>query len=249
MNYCDQKNITFMMIHRSGGSTVKRIIPVIQQRCAEATEAAVAAASAAASAQCGLTDPDSKDCSIDNEATNAASVVPTKVSAPEEECYLLAQWAVDSYYQVVIGANGGLDALVRALECFPHHALVQEYACTALAHLCRRSSSSADEYPQQAMTTATAARVVPLLLQSTLPIHAGSSVAVVAAACEALSVLAPVWLANNTGGVSSLSSSSSSTTETSRYREDVVSVLRNVQGMYLHPHHKRTAEQLLTAFF
>jgi Armadillo/beta-catenin-like repeat len=241
MNYCDQRNVTLMMIHRSGGSTVKRIIPVIQQRCAEAT--------AAAAAQC-LIDDDRMDCSIDCDTpTIPVVLVPTAI-APEEECYLLAQWAVDSYYKVVIGANGGLDALVSALECFSQNALVQEYACTALAHLCRTSVA----LQQQAV----AARVVPLLLQSTLRIHAGQ-VAVVAAACEVLGVLAPVWLALQSSqpppqqpitlpNGSTMNSNSNDDDAAVRYKEQMVTVLRSVQEMYLHPQHKRTAEQLMTAF-
>jgi hypothetical protein len=237
MNYCDQKNITFMMIHRSGGSTVKRIIPVIQQRCAEAT----------AAAHCST---DSMDCSIDNEASNTVPTILPVPTAPEEECYLLAQWAVDSYYKVVIGANGGLEALVRAHECFPRNALVQEYACIAMAHLCRSTGSE----NQQAAVVAV--RVVPLLLQSTLCRHAGN-VAVVAAACEALSVLSPVWLAwqqqqqPTTTSIldgSPTMNNNNNDDEAVAYKEQMVSVLRNVQEMYLHPQHKRTAEQLLTAF-
>jgi hypothetical protein len=246
MNYCDQKNITFMMIHRSGGSTVKRIIPVIQQRCAEATAAAVAA-------HCST--DNSMDCSMDNEASNTTpttGILPVP-NAPEEECYLLAQWAVDSYYKVVIGANGGLEALVRALECFPMNALVQEYACIAMAHLCRSTGS------ENHHAAVVAVRVVPLLLQSTLCRHAGN-VAVVAAACEALSVLSPVWLAwqqqqqqqqpttTTIPDGSPTMNHNNNDDEAVAYKEQMVSVLRNVQEMYLHPQHKRTAEQLLTAF-
>jgi Armadillo/beta-catenin-like repeat len=55
---------------------------------------------------------------------------------PADECAILALWSRDPYYCKVIGNNGGIAALVRALSVFSQHASIQETACLALANLC-----------------------------------------------------------------------------------------------------------------
>lgn len=79
MHYYDNKNTTFMMIHRSGGSTVKKIIPKIHELC-----------DAAAAHQRHQQEQPRR---IEAESSIAVEAVPppaAAAAAPVEECYLLA---------------------------------------------------------------------------------------------------------------------------------------------------------------
>jgi hypothetical protein len=184
--YYDNKNTTFLMINRSGGATVKAMIPAILARCHEAAEQR------------------------------------SDVTAPEEECYLLAHWAVDAFYKVVIASNGGIAALLRAMHCFPNQAGLQECCCKALANLCAQSTTNQGTFEQ-----CHGVRHVIAAMQC----HA-SSVAVQSAACEALASLAPDLLWR------SVSDSLDVTC-------DLLQVLQHAKDMYLHPTHRSTAERLL----
>ena len=64
-----------------------------------------------------------------------------KMPPPEEECRLLAKWAEDDYYQVVITKYKGVSAIVRAMRCFPEQEIFQATCCLALGNLCNTNYS------------------------------------------------------------------------------------------------------------
>jgi hypothetical protein len=183
--YYDNKNTTFMMINRSGGATVKAMIPAILARCEQAERS-------------------------------------SDVTAPEEECYLLAHWAVDAFYKVVIASNGGIAALIRAMQCFPNQAGLQECCCKAIANLCAQSTTN-----QGTLEQCHGVRQVIAAMQ-----YHASSVAVQSAACEALASLCPdvLWR---------------SVADSLDVTCDLLQVLQHAKDMYLHPIHRSTAERLL----
>jgi hypothetical protein len=183
--YYDNKNTTFMMINRSGGATVKAMIPAILARCDEAAQR-------------------------------------SDVTAPEEECYLLAHWAEDAFYKVVIASNGGIVAFIRAMQSFPHQAGLLECCCKALANLCAQSTTNQGTLEQ--------CHGVRHII-ATMQYHA-SSVAVQSAACEALASLSPDVLWRSVAGSLDVTC-------------DLLQVLQHAKDMYLHPTHRNTAERLL----
>lgn len=140
---------------------------------------------------------------------------------------------------MVIGSNGGLAALVRALQTFSSNALVQEYTGTALARLCAQSEGNQRAVVVQQQPDCC---VVSLLVQAMRTYS--QSVAVVSAAIEALSVLGPCWL---------LLTRTNDNTDASmmmmKIQDNMVEVLRHAQQMYLHPTHKHMIEELLLVVF
>jgi Armadillo/beta-catenin-like repeat len=209
-HYYDNKNTTFMMINRSGGSTVKKIIPTILERC-----------DAVQSQSNHLYNCAESTTATPMDTTEDSGALKQTVEPPEEECYLLAQWAVDSYYKVVIAGNGGIFALIRAMQAFPSCQGLQECCCTALGNLCASS-----ECNQKAVDTAGGIRQIVAAMK----LHS-QSVAVQSAACEALRNMS--------------SSVQKQVEESTTVTCELIDVLQHAKEMYLHPNHRRTAEQLL----
>jgi hypothetical protein len=52
--------------------------------------------------------------------------------SPETECAMLAQWATDAYYRVVISKYQGIPTICRAMRCFPQNSDIQVSCCTCL---------------------------------------------------------------------------------------------------------------------
>lgn len=52
--------------------------------------------------------------------------------SPETECAMLAQWATDAYYRVVISKYQGIPTICRAMRCFPQSSDIQVSCCTCL---------------------------------------------------------------------------------------------------------------------
>lgn len=98
------------------------------------------------------------------------------IQAPDSECCILAQWASNSYYSVVIANRQDLPAILRAMQCFPADRGLQECCCLALGNLCNES-------PGNLMTVANAAGVQQVI--AAMQKHP-QSVAVQSAACDAL---------------------------------------------------------------
>jgi hypothetical protein len=107
INY-DNKNTLFMMINRSGSSTAKKIIAAINERCDQ----------------------------LDATLSTFSVQVHQPVSPPEKETFILARWAVDSYYRKVITSNDGIRAIIRAMQTFPYSRGLQECCCICLANVC-----------------------------------------------------------------------------------------------------------------
>ena len=60
---------------------------------------------------------------------NSSVVVPTR------ECDMLAHWATDTYYRVVIHKNHGIETICKAMKVFQFHEFLQVSCCTALEQL------------------------------------------------------------------------------------------------------------------
>ena len=94
--------------------------------------------------------------------------------SPIQEFSILAQWAADSYYRVVISANNGFSTIVRAMKTFPQDRGLQECCCLTLSNLCLSGN----------LEKAEQAGSVSAVIQA-MKNHS-SSVAVQSAACDAL---------------------------------------------------------------
>jgi|UPI000581A75C hypothetical protein len=187
LNY-NNKNTVYMMMNRSGGSTVKSIIETIQAKCDE----------------------------HDQGSSNS--------SPPEEECCVLAQWAVDAYYRVVIAGKQGIPALVRAMNVFAGYRGLQGCCCLALGNLCMQSGGN--------LIAVEAAGGVAAIVAAMR--NHSSSVAVQSAACDALRNMSNLLLAHAATPSSSIGS-------------ELIQVLSHAKEMYLLPSHHSIAENLLSA--
>lgn len=136
-DWYDNQNTTFLMIHRSGARMVKQMIATIHERCHQYYTSS--SSSSSPTGTFATTGANKQNGTIANPTSTTTD--QHRPTAPEQECFILAQWAVDSYYRVVISANGGVAALVRAMEIFPYHRELQECCCLALGNLCMSGSS------------------------------------------------------------------------------------------------------------
>ena len=96
---------------RSNGASVKAVIAELQKHCEAATE---------------------------GSSNYVSAEGPAHV--PLEECGMLALWAVDAYYKVLISKYGGIEATVTAMKTFPEDAELQAYCCTTLKHMSNKVS-------------------------------------------------------------------------------------------------------------
>jgi hypothetical protein len=161
------------------------------------------------------------------------------VQVPVEECILLAQWAVDSYYKIVIAGRQGIPALVRAMKSFPMHQGLQECCCLALGNLC------SGETNLLAVESAGGLHMIIFAMKN----HP-RSVAVQSAACDALRNMSALFLtASSYGGdVAQQSLSPSpplSASSSQQLQPQLVEVLSHAKSMILHPTHLRIADSLL----
>lgn len=146
------------------------------------------------------------------------------VPPPEEECFILGQWANDSYYKVVIAGRQGIPAIVRAMKTFPSHASLQECCCLALGNLCAQNGGNL-------IAVESAGGVTQII--AAMKNHP-RSVALQSVACDALRNMSGLILAQKPGPASPLGS-------------DLIEVLSNAKEMYLPPTQHAVADILLTA--
>lgn len=147
---------------------------------------------------------------------------------PEAECCVLAQWAVDSYYQVVIANKEGIQAIVRVMTVFPDYRGIQEACCLALGNLCVSNGKNLK------LTEGAGGVQAVIAAMRNHP----QSVAVQSAACDAL---------RNMSGLILIKLSSATTDVGS----DLLDVLSRAKEMPLHPSHRHIAtalyQQVMTA--
>lgn len=184
--------------------SVHTLVPAIVQRCLEATVC--------------------RDFNLQNDPV---LVIPP----PEEECYLLAYWALaDNYNKAVICAMNGVEAVLEAMLIFPNAPGLQECGCMVLGNLARGS-------PCHARTVERAGGVEQLLLAAQL--HP-SSVAVQSAVCAAFQNILKF---NDDNTADTLTDPKSQVLETSR--TDLLYVLLHASSMVLSNNQHKIAEQLL----
>lgn len=191
-NY-NNKNTIYMMVNRSGGATVRQIIAEIESRCTQQV----------------------------NGSPDGMSQVQV-VQPPESEICILAQWASDNYYSIVIAARQGIPAIIRAMQTFPADRGLQECCCLALGNLCNAS-------PGNLLSVESAGGVHQII--AAMRNHP-SSVAVQSAACDALRNMSGLIMANAQSGILS-------------DQPELIQVLSHCKDMYLRPVHKSIAETLL----
>ena len=194
--------------HRS----VHTLVPAIVQRCLEATVC--------------------RDFNPQNyNSSDPVLVIPP----PEEECYLLAYWALaDNYNKAVICAMSGVEAVLQAMLTFPNATGLQECGCLVLGNLALDSSC-------YSRTVERAGGVEQILRAATL--HP-SSVAVQSAVCAALQNILkfdPESQSDQT--LTNFFTSQQQVLETSR--TDLLYVLSHASSMVLSNNHHKTAEQLM----
>lgn len=147
----------------------------------------------------------------------------SQIAPPEEECCILAQWASDSYYGIVIAGKNGIPAIVRAMKVFSGHRGMQECGCLALGNLCCSSAVNL-------IHTENAGGVGQII--NAMRNHP-NSVAVQSAACDALRNMSSLILAH-------------AQSETSAVASELIEVLSNCKQMILRPSQSRIADSLLT---
>lgn len=179
------KNMNYMLISRSGGSTVKEIIRTI------------------------------------NERSERQMMGGTPVDPPTDEINILAHFAPDAYYRVVISGKQGLQAITRAMCAFPSCRQLQECACLALGNLCTQNNN---------LVLADQAGAVQAVIAA-MRAHP-SSVAVQSAACEALRNMSSLILAY-------------SNTPSSPIASELMTALGQTSSIYLFPVHRQIADALI----
>jgi hypothetical protein len=180
----NSKNVSYMLMSRSGGSTVKEMIRTINERC--------------------------------EQAEAGAAVLP-----PKDEISILAHFAPDAFYRVVISGKQGLSAITRAMRAFSACRDLQECACLALGNLCTLGNN---------LVVAEQAGAVPAII--TAMRQHSSSVAVQSAACDALRNMSGLILAY------------ASTSQTAPIANELKEVLSHTSSMYLLPAHRQIADAL-----
>ena len=143
------------------------------------------------------------------------------VEPPKDEINILAHFAADAFYRVVISGKQGLQAITRAMLTFPSSRELQECGCLALGNLCTQNNNLivADQ-SGAVQAVITAMRMYP------------TSVAVQSAACEALRNMSGLILAYAKSSASPIAS-------------DLLSVLSETSKMYLLPSHRQIADTLV----
>lgn len=156
-----------------------------------------------------------------NERSEQMQAGVAGVEPPTAEVSILAHFAPDAYYRVVISGKQGLQAITRAMLVFQNCRELQECACLALGNLCTQNNN---------MAVAEQAGAVPAIIAA-MRAHS-SSVAVQSAACDALRNLSAVVLASAKNPSSPIAS-------------ELTSALAQTSTMYLLPSHRQIADALL----
>lgn len=183
----NDRNTTYMMISRSGGSTVKQMLKVM--------------------------------CNASEAQERGDETAPP----PEQECCIVAQWAADTYYRIVIAANNGIPILVRTMQSFPAHCGVQECCCIALGNLCSNGGGNLRLVEE-------CGGVFQVIQAMKNHQH---SVAVQSAACDALRNMCGLVVMYTYLPSSSLV-------------EELITALAHAKQMHLLPNHRQLADELLT---
>jgi len=186
-------NTNYMLISRSGGRTVKDIIRTINER---------------------------SDQKLGGGSSSTAAAVVV-VDPPTDEINILAHFAPDAYYRVVISGKQGLHAITRAMCAFPHCRELQECACLALGNLCTQNNN---------LVVADQAGAVQAVIAA-MRSHP-SSVAVQSAACEALRNMSSLILAY-------------SSTASSPIASELMTALSQTSSLFLFPVHREMADALM----
>ena len=184
----DGKNTTYLLVTRSGGSTVRQLLETIHSRCIEREQ--------------GL--PSSQP--------------------PVTECCILAQWAADPYYGVVISGRDGVSTILQAMRSFDSEKGMQEACTLLLANLCVASPCLAETIEREGCV----ARIV-----AAMKVYPDST-AVQAAACDALRNLNALIL-------------SKIATREGDY-EELLKALSYTKEQYLLPKYRLVAAALHAAF-
>jgi hypothetical protein len=184
----NNQNTVFMMVSRSGGSTVKVLLAALRTSC------------------------DANDRGED-------PVVP-----PEKECCILAQWAEDTYYSIVIAGNNGIPLIVRTMASFSSHRGLQECCCLALGNLCSAGGGNLKAVEE--------AGAIPKIILA-MKTHS-QSIAVQSAACDAL---------RNMFGLVMMQTQQNPGDST--LADDLISTLSHAKDMHLLPKHRTLASDLL----
>jgi len=197
-------NTVNMVMNRSGGAAVKRMIQTMLQKSAE------------------------KQRQQEDEGQASVAVDP-----PEEECCVLAQCSIDSYYKVVITGRQGIPALVETMRAFPDHRGLQECCCLTLGNLGAgvEGNSKAD-----AIDEAGGIKLIIAAMKN----HP-NSVAVQSAACEALRNLGGAVLAKKEDG----DADAMDVDVEDDVRTQLLDVLSKAKTMCMLPRHRNLADSLL----
>jgi hypothetical protein len=142
----------------------------------------------------------------------------TIIQPPEEECYVLSNWATNPYNKLVITSNQGIPALLRAMRVFASCAGLVECCCLALGNLCHDNLAN-----QNLVRQAGGVEAILTAMQEN-----GHSVAIVSAGCDALYSMSQVLI------------SSQGATQ-----EFAMEILAHARQMYLPNRHRMMAENLL----
>ena len=143
------------------------------------------------------------------------------VDPPTDEINILAHFAPDAYYRVVISGKQGLQAITRAMCAFTHCRELQECGCLALGNLCTQNNN---------LVVADQAGAVQAVIAA-MRSHP-CSVAVQSAACEALRNMSSLILAY-------------SHTHTSPIGSELMTALSKTSSVYLFPVHREMADALM----
>ena len=199
-------NASFYSPEAESHRSVHTLVPAIVERCRVTDDA----------------------CSCRNDVKEGSDPVLV-IAPPEEECYLLAYWAlVDSYNKAVICSMGGVEAVIQAMQKFPDSTGLQECGCRVLGNLARDS-------PCLSLTVERAGGVEQILKSA---LRHPSSVAVQTAVCDALESILTVVENKKT-----VLTKTSQVLETSLM--DLLRVLSHASSMVLSHNKHKTAEELL----
>eukprot|EP00977_Amphora_coffeiformis_P003865 scaffold768_cov166-Amphora_coffeaeformis.AAC.23 len=145
----------------------------------------------------------------------------TSVEPPTDEINILAHFAPDAYYRVVISGKQGLQAITRAMCAFPNCRELQECGCLTLGNLCTQNNN---------LVVADQAGAVQAVIAA-MRSHP-CSVAVQSAACEALRNMSSLILAYSHAATSPIAS-------------ELMTALSKTSSVCLFPVHREIADALM----
>jgi hypothetical protein len=192
------------------------------------------------------------DCSSSSCSSQYQALAATTTEAPETKCVMLAQWATDAYYKVVISKYQGIPIICLAMRCYPQNATIQVACCTSLELLAYASQKQAIQDAGGVALVVAAMRNHP------------QSIQVQSAACQALRnmSLSIILLQKDHGVVLEQSSSSlkcspleecslhhhhnNSQAESEILVPDLIQLLERAKNTYMTPSGHSSANDLLS---